>query len=78
MHACPWLWKMANAEPVTAASMLASSNTMFAPLPPSSSCTRFRLPADAWTILRPTAVEPVNAILPTPRCSARYWPAVWP
>ena len=33
------------AEPFTAAIRLASSNTIFAPLPPSSSCTRLRLPA---------------------------------
>ena len=69
---------MANAEPLTASSMEASSNTILAPLPPSSSCTRFRFPAEAWTILRPTAVDPVNAILSTPLCSARYWPGGMP
>ena len=63
MQAWPWLWKMANAEPLTAAGRLASSKTMLAPLPPSSSCTRLRLPAEASTIRRPTAVEPVKAIL---------------
>ena len=75
MHACPWLWKIANAEPCTTASILASPNTMFAPLPPSSSCTFFRLPLDACTILRPTAVEPVKATLLISGCSAMYWPA---
>ncbi len=35
------------------------------------SCTRLRLPADACTILRPVAVEPVNEILFTSLCSAR-------
>ena len=38
----------------------------------------FRLPCDACTILRPIAVEPVNAILLISGCSARCWPAVWP
>ncbi len=37
---------------------VASSKTMLAPLPPSSSCTRFRFPAEACTILRPVTVEP--------------------
>ena len=70
MQACPWLWKIAQALPLTAATRLASSNTMFGPLPPSSSCTFFRLPALACTILRPVAVLPVNAILWMPACSA--------
>ena len=56
MHAWPWLWKIAHALPLTAATRLASSNTMFAPLPPSSSCTFFRLPALACTMRRPVAV----------------------
>ncbi len=51
---------------------------MFAPLPPSSSCTFFRLPALAWTMRRPVAVLPVNAIFAMPGCSAMAWPAVWP
>ena len=78
MQAWPWLWKMAKAEPFTAASMLASAKTMLAPLPPSSSCTRLRLPADSSTIRRPTAVEPVKAILRTPGCAARCSPATRP
>ena len=80
MQAWPWLWKIANAEPFTAASMLASAKTMLAPLPPSSSCTRFTFPADSSTIRRPTAVEPVKAILRTSGCDARCSPAdaPWP
>ena len=66
MQAWPWLWKIANAEPLTAASRSASAKTMLAPLPPSSSWTRFTLPADSSTIRRPTAVEPVKAILRRP------------
>ena len=53
MQAWPWLWKIANAEPLTAASRSASAKTMLAPLPPSSSWTRLRLPAEAWTISPP-------------------------
>ncbi len=53
MQAWPWLWKIAKAEPLTAASILASSKTMFAPLPPSSSWTRFRFPAEACDDLAP-------------------------
>ncbi len=78
MQAWPWLWKMAKADPFTAASRSASGNTTLAPLPPSSSCTRLRLPAEASTMRRPVAVEPVKAILATPECSARCWPAVRP
>ena len=78
MQAWPWLWKMAKAEPFTAAGRLASSKTMLAPLPPSSSWTRFRLPAELSTIRRPTAVEPVNAILRTSGWLASRSPAVWP
>ncbi len=66
MQAWPWLWKIANAEPLTAASMSASAKTMLAPLPPSSSWTRFTLPADSSTMRRPVGVDPVNAILRTP------------
>ncbi|MCY1446414.1 hypothetical protein D9M71_629790 [compost metagenome] len=78
MHAWPWLWKIAQAAPLIAAFRSASSKTMLAPFPPSSSCTRLRLPAEASTMRRPVAVEPVKAILPTSGCSARRWPALWP
>ena len=78
MQAWPWLWKIAKAEPLTAAARSASSNTMLAPLPPSSSWTRLTLPADASTIRRPTSVEPVNAILRTPSWRARCSPTVRP
>jgi len=47
-------------------------------LPPSSSETRFRLPAAALTISLPTSVEPVKATLSTSGCSARAAPAVSP
>ena len=51
---------------------------MFGPLPPSSSCTFFRLPALACTMRLPVAVLPVKATLAMPGCSAIYCPATWP
>jgi hypothetical protein len=48
---------------------------MLGDLPPSSSETRFTLPADARMIFWPTSVEPVKAILSTPGCSASAAPA---
>ncbi len=47
-------------------------------LPPSSSDTRLRFPAAALTMSLPTSVDPVNATLSTPGCSARAAPAVSP
>ena len=60
--------------PSTAWSTGASSNTMFAALPPSSRVNRFRVPATARAIARPTSVEPVNATLSTPGCSTSSRP----
>ena len=54
--------------PSTAWSIGASSKTMFAALPPSSSVSFLRVPATARAICRPTSVEPVNATLSTPGC----------
>ena len=48
---------------------------MFGALPPSSSETFLRLPAAAATMRFPVAVDPVNAILSTSRCSTRAAPA---
>ena len=78
MQAWPWLWKMAKAEPLTALATSASANTMLAPLPPSSSWSRLRLPAEASTIRRPTSVEPVNDTFCTSGWAARAAPARWP
>ena len=58
--------------------MSASSKTMFAPLPPSSSWRRFRLEALPSTRRRPTAVDPVNDSLRTRGCVAMAQPAVSP
>ena len=51
---------------------------MFAPFPPSSSCTRFNVAPAIWATRRPTAVDPVKAILFTSGCSASAWPAELP
>src|SRR5665213_1857375 len=51
---------------------------MLAPLPPSSNGTRFKVVADEATILRPTGVEPVKAILSTPIWRAKCSPATAP
>ncbi|CAB4630759.1 unannotated protein [freshwater metagenome] len=75
---CPWLKKIPAMMPSTASSTAASSKTMFAPLPPSSRVTRVSVPASVRAMLRPTAVEPVNAILLTPACSTSALPATPP
>ena len=49
--------------PSTAWSSAASSNTMFADLPPSSSVSEIPRPASAAWMSLPTAVEPVKATL---------------
>ena len=51
---------------------------MLGDFPPSSSETFFRLPVAAWTISRPTSVDPVKATLSTPGCAAIAAPAVSP
>ena len=66
------------AAPGIATSMSASLKTTLGDLPPSSSETRFRLPSAAWTIILPTSVEPVKAILSTSMWAARAAPAVSP
>jgi hypothetical protein len=58
-----------------AASRSASASTTFADLPPSSSVNRFRLPAAARWISRPTSVEPVKETLSRSSCAAIAAPA---
>ena len=60
--------------PSTAWSSGASSKTMFAALPPSSSVRPLPLPASSRWIALPTSVEPVNAILSTPGCATSAAP----
>ncbi len=55
---CPVLKKMPELAARAAASRSASGKMMFADLPPSSSVTRFRLPAAPRRISRPTPGEP--------------------
>jgi hypothetical protein len=74
----PELANTAIAAPGTAASISASEKTMSGDFPPSSSDTRFRLPADAFTIDCPVTCDPVNATLSTPGCAASAAPAVSP
>ena len=59
-HTWPVLKKMPRAAPAPPCSRSASGKTMTGDLPPSSSVTRFRLPAAAFRISLPTSVEPVN------------------
>src|SRR5919204_543293 len=71
----PALRNVARSAPSSAASRSASSSTTFADLPPSSSVSRFRFPAAARWISRPTSVEPVKETLSTSSCSASAAPA---
>ena len=60
--------------PSTAWSSGASSNTMLAALPPSSSVSALSLPGDALWIFLPISVEPVNATLATSLWVTRCMP----
>ena len=60
--------------PSTAWSSGASSKTMLAALPPSSSVSPLPVPASSRWIALPTSVEPVKAILSTPSCSTSAAP----
>ena len=64
-HTWPWLKKMPLTMPSTAWSSGASSKTMFAALPPSSSVRRLPVPAIVRRMILPTSVEPVKATLST-------------
>ena len=65
-HTWPWLKKIPFTMPSTAWSSAASSKTMFADLPPSSSVSDTPRPASAAWMSLPTPVEPVNATLSIP------------
>ncbi len=66
---------MAPATPWAATSRSASANTMLGDLPPSSSETRFKFPADDLMISCPTSVLPVKATLSTSSWRASASPA---
>ena len=70
----PWLKKMPLTMPSMAWSIGASSKTMFAALPPSSSVSFLPVPAVDFAIARPTAVEPVKATLLTSGWLTSAWP----
>ena len=74
-HTWPWLKKIPLTIPSTAWSRAASSKTMFADLPPSSSVSPVGRPARAAWMSRPTAVDPVKAILSTPGARTSAAPA---
>src|SRR5450755_660783 len=57
-----------NKAPSIAASKSASAKKILGDLPPSSSVTRFTVSAASFTMILPTAAEPVNAILLTSGC----------
>ena len=65
---------MPASTPDSAASRLASSNTMFADLPPSSSVTGVKRWAAAWPTARPASTPPVSEILSTSGCSTSALP----
>ena len=74
----PALPNTAPGAAAAAAWMSASANTTLADLPPSSSVTRLIVCAAPAAIVRPTAVEPVNATLATSGCSTSRCPQVRP
>ena len=78
MQVCPVAAKMPDTAPLTASSRLASSNTMFGDLPPSSRPTFLKPRAAASLITRPVASEPVKAILRVSGCSTSGMPTSLP
>ena len=78
MQVWPLAAKMPEIAPETASSSLASSNTMCADLPPSSSVTCLKSAAAATLTARPPASPPVKATLRTSGCVTSASPASWP
>ncbi|SST08940.1 Uncharacterised protein [Acinetobacter baumannii] len=78
MQTCPWLKKIAPAEPAAAMSRLVSSRMITGDLPPSSREKRVMFSTAACPISLPTGVEPVNASLSMPGCAASAAPASAP
>ena len=77
-QAWPEFISAVNRSPAMVASRSASSSTIAADLPPSSSETRLSCSPQTAAILRPAAVEPVNATLSTPGCATRCSPTSRP
>src|ERR1700735_3921455 len=78
MQVWPVAAKIPATTPLAAASRSASSKTMFGDLPPSSTETCAKGDAAPVITAEPTAVEPVNATLSTPGCSASGAPQSGP
>src|SRR3954451_9498656 len=66
MHVCPALVIAPQTAASAAAGMSASKSTINASLPPASSSTGVSVSAQAAITFFAVAVDPVNAILPTP------------
>src|SRR5215470_15234123 len=67
-----------NNAPSMAASKSASAKKMLGDLPPSSSVTRFTVSDASFTMILPTAAEPVKAVLFTSGCLTSGDPQVSP
>ena len=68
MQTWPQFWKLPAMAPSTATSRSASSSTMFADLPPSSSDTCLSVPAASDMMRLPTSLLPVSDTLSTLGC----------
>lgn len=78
-HHAPIFSYTPKAAHFAASCRFASSKTIFADFPPSSSVTDFRLDsAAAMAMRRPVIVEPVKAILSMSMCLERASPVVRP
>ena len=74
----PLCMNVPQSTPAAAMSRSASSRTMLADLPPSSSVTAFTVPDASCMMRRPTSVEPVNAVLSTMGLDASSSPTLPP
>src|ERR1700690_3255824 len=70
--------KTPNNAPSIAASKSASAKKILGDFPPSSSVTRFTVSAASFTMILPTAAEPVKAILSTSGCFTSGEPQLSP
>src|SRR5713226_9390637 len=70
--------KTPNRAPSIAASKSASAKKILGDFPPSSSVTRFTVSDACFTMILPTAAEPVKAILLTSGCWTSGAPQVSP
>jgi hypothetical protein len=78
VHVWPPLMKQLARPTLTALARSASSRMTTALLPPSSSATRFTVPAPTACTRLPAAVEPVNDTMSTSGCAASASPTTGP